>query len=43
MSKTKVRSAVVSLPAKRAANSRGWGPGVAGVGRKPAKIAWCEA
>ena len=32
-----------ALPAKLAANRRGCGPGAAGVGRKPAKIAWWEA
>jgi hypothetical protein len=42
-SNTQVSAVVVSLPPKRVANSRGWRPGVAGVGRKPAKNAWCEA
>jgi hypothetical protein len=39
-SNTNVWSAVVSLPAKRAAKSRGCRPGAIGVGRKPAKKAW---
>jgi hypothetical protein len=42
-SKTQVPASVVSLPGKRAANSRGCGPAVTGVGRNPAKNAWCAA
>ena len=42
-SSTHVPPAVVSLPSKRSANSRGWRPGRAGVGKKPAKNAACAA
>ncbi len=42
-SKTHVCGAMVSLPEKSRANKRGCGPGRVGVGKNPAKNAWCAA